>query len=141
MSTVWLDELVSVAVSPPELFHMAWTSPGEVPRLRMAQAPAYRMGLRLAWGAFPVLVGFWAQAETVEPSTLMVAAAAALLARAQRTLSTSARHLRRGVLRAELILDDTRWTGIACWTHGRNPLEFMSWTVVAMAVGLVLGAL
>ena len=49
----------------------------------------------LAWGAFPVVVAYLAQAETLRAEALLAAAAAALLSLAQRRLSTEVRFLRR----------------------------------------------
>lgn len=49
----------------------------------------------LAWGAFPVLTGFYAQAETIRFSAVVAAAGAYWLSSAQRSLSTPARSLRR----------------------------------------------
>src|SRR6185437_6542862 len=49
----------------------------------------------LAWGAFPAFTGYFANALTVRPAGLLVAAACCLLSVAQRRLSTPARALRR----------------------------------------------
>lgn len=49
----------------------------------------------LAWGAFPAFTGYFAQALTVRPVGVLVAAACCLLSLAQRRLSTPARELRR----------------------------------------------
>jgi hypothetical protein len=58
-------------------------------------------GFAVAWGGFPVIVGFVAQAPTVTAATIPTVAAAALgstaLSLAQRRLSTPARTLRRQV--------------------------------------------
>jgi hypothetical protein len=49
----------------------------------------------LAWGGFPALVGYWANAERLDAQALLVAAACFALSLAQRTLSKHARNLRR----------------------------------------------
>lgn len=49
----------------------------------------------LAWGAFPAFTGYFANALTVRPAGVLVAAACFLLSVAQRRLSTPARALRR----------------------------------------------
>lgn len=49
----------------------------------------------LAWGAFPALTGYWANAERITVEALLVAAACLLLSLAQRSLSTRVRALRR----------------------------------------------
>jgi hypothetical protein len=49
----------------------------------------------LAWGAFPAITAYFAQAETIQVAGVLVAAACMLLSTAQRTLSTPVRRLRR----------------------------------------------
>jgi hypothetical protein len=49
----------------------------------------------LAWGAFPAFTGYFANALTVRPAGVLVAAGCWLLSAAQRRLSTPARELRR----------------------------------------------
>ena len=49
----------------------------------------------LAWGAFPALVGYWANAERLDIQGVLVAAACLALSLAQRALSRWARELRR----------------------------------------------
>lgn len=51
----------------------------------------------VAWGVFPVLTGYYAQAETLRLPALAAAGAAYWLSAAQRSLSTPARTLRRHV--------------------------------------------
>ena len=54
----------------------------------------------LAWGAFPVLVGYCANAGRLDVQALLVAAACFGLSLAQRTLSKQARGIRRQALAA-----------------------------------------
>lgn len=54
----------------------------------------------LAWGSFPALVGYWANAERLDAGGLLVAAACFALSMAQRTLSNRARGLRRNARQA-----------------------------------------
>lgn len=49
----------------------------------------------LAWGGFPAFTGYFANALTIRPAGILVAAACCLLSVAQRRLSTPARVLRR----------------------------------------------
>lgn len=49
----------------------------------------------LAWGGFPAFTGYFANALTVRPAGVLVAAACCLLSAAQRRLSTPVRELRR----------------------------------------------
>jgi hypothetical protein len=48
-----------------------------------------------AWGAFPVITAYFAQAETIKPAAVLVAIACLLLALVQRTLSAPMTRLRR----------------------------------------------
>jgi hypothetical protein len=58
-------------------------------------------GFALAWGAFPLLTGYFACAGTITWAALLAAAYAALMSYAQRVLSTPVRHLRRRVAAVE----------------------------------------
>jgi hypothetical protein len=55
------------------------------------------LGFAAAWGAFPVLVGYYVQAGRIDLSAVLAAAAALGFSLAQRSLSTPARALRRRV--------------------------------------------
>ena len=55
------------------------------------------LGFALAWGAFPVVTAFVAQAATIRVEAVLAAAWATLLSLAQRRLSTQVRRVRRGV--------------------------------------------
>jgi hypothetical protein len=100
-------------------------------------------GFALAWGSFPVLVGYVAQAGRLAVAALLAAAAAYALSFAQRSLSTPARLLRRQMRGVEgtLTLTDgtTRPVDEAML---RVPLEralkSMSWGVVALAAALAV---
>jgi hypothetical protein len=52
----------------------------------------------LAWGGFPAFTGYFANALTIRPAGLLVAAACSLLSAAQRQLSTPVRRLRRNTI-------------------------------------------
>ena len=52
-----------------------------------------------AWGAFPALTAYFAQAETIRLEAVLVASACFLLSVAQRRLSTPVRDLRRRIAR------------------------------------------
>ncbi len=49
----------------------------------------------LAWGGFPALVGYWANAERLDAPAFIIATACIVLSLTQRTLSNQARGLRR----------------------------------------------
>ena len=55
------------------------------------------VGFALAWGAFPLLTGYFACAGTITWVALLASAYAALTSYVQRVLSTPVRHLRRRV--------------------------------------------
>jgi hypothetical protein len=61
----------------------------------------------LGWGAFPVLVGGFAQTGAIELPVVLGAAFAAATSLAQRSLSNWARRLRRGGLRVEGFVERT----------------------------------
>jgi hypothetical protein len=96
----------------------------------------------LAWGAFPVLTAYFAQAETLRFPALAAAAAAFWLSTAQRSLSSPARTLRRRVASVD---------GAITYGDGHQaplsrplllgPLEAAlkatTWGVVTLAVALV----
>lgn len=100
------------------------------------------LGFALAWGAFPTLVGYWAQARTIGLAAVLMAAAMTLLSLAQRTLSTPARKLRRTVERAELVMQSgsvsETWEEDQILDTWERPLKFLSTAVVALAIALLL---
>jgi hypothetical protein len=55
------------------------------------------VGFALAWGAFPLLTGYFACAGTITWTALLAAAYATLTSYVQRVLSTPVRHVRRRV--------------------------------------------
>jgi hypothetical protein len=96
------------------------------------------VGFAVAWGAFPILVGYWAQTESLSLAVATVAAAAIALAMAQRSLSTPARHVRRGVTAATAEIGEARWdrsTLLATW---ERPLQLLTLAHVLLAIGLLL---
>jgi voltage-gated potassium channel Kch len=104
------------------------------------------IGFALAWGSFPVLVGYVAQDGGLGLTAALAAAAACALSLAQRTLSTPARTLRRRVSGVEGILTFTDGTSQPIdETMLRAPLEgalrAMSWGLVALAGALAVARL
>ncbi|MEE9472735.1 MAG: hypothetical protein V3V82_01985, partial [Acidimicrobiia bacterium] len=76
------------------------------------------VGFAVAWGGFPVLVGYWAQTESLSLAAVFVAAAAIALSMAQQALSTPARHVRRKVRSATAKIGEASWdrtTLLASW--------------------------
>jgi len=104
------------------------------------------LGFALAWGAFPVLTGYVAQAGRLGVAAILAAAGAAALAYAQRALSTPARLLRRRALSVDgtLALDDGTRRPLDTETLLR-PLEValraLSYAVVLLAAAMVTARL
>jgi hypothetical protein len=97
----------------------------------------------LAWGAFPLLTGYVAQAETVSREALLAAAFATLLSLAQRLLSTQVRHVRRRVARVtgELELRDGGREPVTAATLAAAPeaaLKALAAATVALALALLV---
>jgi hypothetical protein len=97
----------------------------------------------LGWGAFPILTGYFAQAERLGIVALLAGAAGFALSYAQRSLSTPARLLRRCVTQVDgaLAMKD----GTIRELHARvllEPLEqalgALSWSMVALATALAV---
>ena len=96
------------------------------------------VGFGLAWGAFPVLVGYWAQTESLSLGALGVAAAAVAFSMTQRTLSTPARHLRRRASHATAHIGDEIWDRSRLLATWERPLRLMAVAHVLLAAGLLL---
>jgi hypothetical protein len=97
----------------------------------------------LAWGSFPVLTAYYAQAETVRPGVIAAAAFAYFLSRAQRVLSAEARDIRRRVVavEGERVYADGSRRAISPGSM-LGPLErglvALSCSTCALGVGLVI---
>ena len=96
----------------------------------------------LAWGAFPAFTGYFANALTIRPAGILVAAACCLLSVAQRQLSTPVRRLRRNTtdvtgrqrLRDGTVIELTRASVSAPLEAALRALWL---AVVLLALGLV----
>ena len=95
-------------------------------------------GFAVAWGAFPVLVGYWAQAESLSLAAMGLAASATAFSVAQRKLSTPARHVRRDVTDAAAEIGDQRWDRASLLATWEDPLRLMSVGHVLLAIALLL---
>jgi hypothetical protein len=102
--------------------------------------------LAAAWGAFPVLTGYWVNALALRPAALFAAVACFMLTIAQRRLSTPVRELRRRTvsLSGEQRLADGTVVqldaaGLAAPMEGA--LGVWALGVVLLAVGMVLARL
>jgi hypothetical protein len=90
-------------------------------------------GFSVAWGAFPVLVGYWAQTETISVAAILVASAATVLSRVQRELSTPARRLRR----TDDPIEVSGWTREDLLATWERALRLMSVAMPLLALGLL----
>jgi hypothetical protein len=104
------------------------------------------VGFSVAWGAFPFLTAYLAQADRLSLAAVLGAVGAFALSYAQRRLSTPARLLRRHVeaVHGSMTMSDgtTRPLDEAAL---RAPLEHalqaMSWGLIALAAGLAVARL
>jgi hypothetical protein len=97
----------------------------------------------LAWGGFPVITAYLAQAGTVRLPTVLLAAACVGFSAAQRVLSTPVRRLRRHVaeVRGTLVLRDGTeedLTEEALRAAPERALRLLSLTVPLLALAAVL---
>ena len=97
----------------------------------------------VAWGMFPVLTGYYAQAETLRLPALAAAGAAYWLTTAQRSLSTPARTLRRRVtsVNGTVTYGDgstARLSRAVLLAPLETALKGTAYGVVALAVALVI---
>ncbi len=101
------------------------------------------VGFAVAWGAFPVLTAYYAQAERLGVAAVLAAVAAVALSFAQRSLSTPARALRRRVARVEgrVVMRDGTVRDLNAPVM-LEPLEralhALSWAMVGIALALVV---
>ena len=103
-------------------------------------------GFAAAWGAFPLLTGYVAQAGTLNGAAILGALAAFSFSWAQRSLSTPARLVRRRVANVEgsLTMSDGTVQRIderALLVPVEQALRALSWAMVALAAALVVARL
>jgi hypothetical protein len=103
-------------------------------------------GFAAAWGAFPVLTGYVAQAGSLAVAPVLAAGGAFALSAAQRRLSTPARNIRRRAVRVEgsITFGDGRIVPITA--NGLlRPLELAlrasSWAIVLLAAAMAVARL
>jgi hypothetical protein len=97
----------------------------------------------LAWGAFPLLTGYFVVAEEVRLEAVLAAAFAALLSHAQRVLSTPVRFARRRVraVTGTIELLDGSREPVTAETLLRTPeraLQILAAATVALGAALVV---
>ena len=137
-ATLGIAALGAVEVSP---WVYAWAAAGVLLAVGYAlEWPVVHtdFGFAVSWGAFPVIVGYWAQARTVSVAVVVVAAGAVLLSLAQRALSTPARFVRRRTTESLVSFDGDRyWRRDELLATWERPLRLLTWTTVAVAIGLL----
>jgi len=104
------------------------------------------IGFAAAWGAFPLLTAYVAQAGRLGVAAFIGALGAFSLSYAQRTLSTPARLIRRHVTRVDgaLSLDNGTVRQLDAGTllaPLERALRSLSWAIVALAIALVIARL
>ena len=102
--------------------------------------------LAVAWGVFPVLTAYWANALELRPAALVAAGGCALLLVAQRSLSTPVRELRRRTVSLsgeQLLADGTRVPLDAARLAApmERALQACAAGMVLIAAGLVISRL
>jgi len=128
-----------------DIWVLAWAAAGiilaggyAVEQPRLLHTP---LGFALAWGAFPAVVGYWAQALRLDWTVLALSAFATLTSLAQRSLSTSARNVRRTVDHVEVNL--RRGTNNEVWDAARllrtweTALRLLAWSMPVLALALL----
>ena len=99
-----------------------------------------------AWGSFPVLAAYAAQAGTLAAAPAIAAVAAFVLSAAQRQLSTPARRIRRSVVElagSARFADGSVRAVDASWVLGpvEGALRRLSWAVVLVAAAFAVARL
>jgi hypothetical protein len=99
--------------------------------------------LALAWGAFPVLTGYFAAANRIAGEAVLAAAFAALLTRAQQTLSTPVRQIRRRTASVSGTIEDTDGSRVPIVPEtltrpAETALRLLTGATIALAASLLL---
>lgn len=94
-------------------------------------------GFALAWGAFPTLVGYWSQTESMSVAGVLAAGAASVFSMAQRSLSSHARHVRRDVEQVSARLGDVSWQRPELLLTWEWPLRLLAVAHVLLAIALL----
>jgi len=100
------------------------------------------LGFAAAWGAFPVLVGYFVQADRIDMTATLAAVGAFGISLAQRSLSTPARSLRRRAARIDgtITMHDGSVNELSApllLVPLERALSSLSWAMIALALALV----
>jgi hypothetical protein len=104
------------------------------------------LGFAAAWGAFPLLTAYVAQAGTLAVGPVLAAGGALALSAAQRSLSTPARNIRRRAVQVEGTITFADGRSVALTSEALiSPLEralrSSSWAIILLAAGLAVARL
>lgn len=104
------------------------------------------LGFAAAWGAFPALTGYAAQAGNLSPAAVIAASGALALSAAQRRLSTPARTIRRRVVSTEGTITFADGQTVPVTTRLLlDPLErtlrAAAWAIILLATALAVARL
>ena len=104
------------------------------------------MWFALAWGAFPALTAYFAQAGELRVEAVLAAAACAAISAAQRVLSTPVRWIRRSVreVHGEVVLVDGAVEQVDAGTLRAAPeggLRWLSFAMPLLATALLVARL
>ncbi|MBW3576190.1 MAG: hypothetical protein KY462_00320 [Actinobacteria bacterium] len=104
-------------------------------------------GFAAAWGAFPVVTAYYAQAERLAGPAILAAGAAFAVSWAQRALSTPARFVRRETDRVEIHVATTEGASTRRFDERfllaplEDALRALSWGMVLLGAALVAARL
>ena len=87
--------------------------------------------------SFPLVAGFWAQAERLSLAALLGGLAATALSLTQRSLSTDARLIRRTALPVAMTIGDEVWPRERLIDSWERPLKLLTATVLLLAAALL----
>jgi hypothetical protein len=100
------------------------------------------LGFALLWGGFPVVASYWVQTASMSGGAIGLAVVAVILSLVQRSLSTSARFVRRRTrdARTRFTLDDgeEEWSQHELLETWERPLSLLSVAMVLLALSLLL---
>jgi hypothetical protein len=96
------------------------------------------VGFAIAWGAFPVVVGYWAQAQSMSVAAALLAGVATGVSLIQRSLSNPARFVRRRTSSARVEFEPPgQWSREVLLQTWEGSLKLLVATSVLLAIALL----
>ena len=100
------------------------------------------LGFALCWGAFPALVGYWANAERLDVTAVLLALACLVFSMVQRRLSNHVRTVRRRTLEVDgtMRLDGGEvqaLSPLSLLSPAEPALRLMTFAVVLLAIAML----